>query len=380
MDKPLQLGILGGGQLALMLAQAAAALPIRTSIMVKRLTDALPGLTGSAIEGDWDDPAVAAAFAGTVNVVTLENEFVAPAALAAIEGAGVLLRPGLATIRLIQDKWTQKEAMVRHGLPVVASRPVGQPGDLAAFAAEHGWPVVLKRRHFGYDGKGNATVRGPTDVAAAWEKLHVNAAGLYAEAFCPFVRELAVMVTRGADGACAVYPVADTVQRDHICHVVTAPSDLSPALAANAQDLARRAVESIDAVGTVGVEMFLTSDHRIVINELAPRVHNSGHYTIEGCVCSQFENHLRAVAGLPLGSTAMVAPYAAMVNLLGDGDGDGHPAGYEEAVRVPGAHLHLYGKARSTRGRKMGHVTALGTTREEALETAQRCAAALRFG
>jgi 5-(carboxyamino)imidazole ribonucleotide synthase len=344
------------------------------------LTDALPGVAGVATAGDWDDPVAAAAFAASMDVVTLENEFVDPAALAAIERAGIVLRPGTATIRLIQDKWTQKEAMVRHGIPVVASRPVAGPDDLTAFATEHGWPVVLKRRHFGYDGKGNATVRTPAEVAVAWERLCVNEAGLYAEAFCPFVRELAVMVTRGADGDCAVYPVADTVQRDHICHVVTAPSDLSPALAAQAQALARRAVESIDAIGTVGVEMFLTADERVVINELAPRVHNSGHYTIEGCVCSQFENHLRAVAGLPLGSTAMVAPFAAMVNLLGDGEGDGHPAGYDEALQVAGAHLHLYGKARSMRGRKMGHVTALGRTREEALETAQRCAAALRFG
>lgn len=380
MDKPFQLGILGGGQLAQMLALSAIPLGIKTRVLVKRLTDALPGVSGDAVAGDWDKPDEALAFARTVDLVTLENEFVNPASLAAIESAGIPLFPAMQTIRLIQDKWHQKESMIAHGLPVVPSQPVLHPAEVTAFATRHGWPVVLKRRHQGYDGKGNATIRDASELEPAWNRLAVNESGLYVEAFCPFERELAVMVTRSRDGSTAVYPVADTVQRDHICHTVTAPSLLPPETAAQASDLARRAVEAIGGIGTIGVEMFLTRHGAILINELAPRVHNSGHYTIEGCACSQFENHVRAVCGLPLGSTRMTAPFAAMVNLLGHGDGPGHPAGYREALAVEGAHLHLYGKARSGRGRKMGHVTALGATREEALAKARRCADVLRFG
>ena len=380
MDNFLQLGILGGGQLAQMITQAALPIGVMSRSMVKRWTDALPGLGGDVFAGDWDAPGDALAFARTVDVVTLENEFVNPASLDAIEQAGIPLYPSMACIRLIQDKWHQKQAMVRNKLPVVPSQTVQHKDEVSDFAKQLGWPVVLKRRHQGYDGKGNATIRQASEVDAAWSRLAVNDNGLYVEAFCPFERELAVMVTRSRAGEVALYPVVDTVQKDHICHIVTAPSYLPPDTALRAQALAQRAVEAIEGIGTIGVEMFLTESGDILINELAPRVHNSGHYTIEGCVTSQFENHVRAVCGLPLGSTRMTAPFAAMVNVLGQGDGPGFPAGYREALAIEGAHIHIYGKNRSARGRKMGHVTALGNTRAEALEIAQRCAALLRFG
>jgi 5-(carboxyamino)imidazole ribonucleotide synthase len=200
------------------------------------------------------------------------------------------------------------------------------------------------------------------------------------EQFCPFERELAVMVTRGLDGRSVVYPVVDTVQRDHICHTVTAPARLDPEIAARAAELGARAAAAIQGVGSIGIELFLLRDGTIVINEMAPRVHNSGHYTIEACVCSQFENHIRAVLGWPLGSPALRAPAAAMVNLLGAGDGPAMPAGLDQALAVPGAHVHIYGKERSVKGRKMGHITALGDTVDEALARAKIAAAGLRFG
>ena len=374
------IGILGGGQLAQMLTQAADAMGLTVSVMVKRSSDALPSLAGRAVEGDWDDPATAAAFARRVDLVTLENEFVNPLSLETIEHEGITVFPTSTSIRLIQDKWHQKEALARHQLPVVTSQAVSEVSDVVAFAASNGWPVVLKRRHQGYDGKGNATVRRPGELADAWSRLAVNENGLYVEAFCPFDRELAVMVTRAQNGDTVLYPVVDTVQKDHICHTVTAPSQLPAALAQQATTLARQAVEAIGGIGTFGVEMFLTPDQTILINELAPRVHNSGHYTIEACACSQFENHLRAIMGLPLGSPAMIKPHAVMVNLIGAGDGPALPSGYHEALAVSGAHLHIYGKSRSSKGRKMGHVTALGDTADEARMAAEKCAALLRFG
>ena len=174
--------------------------------------------------------------------------------------------------------------------------------------------------------------------------------------------------------------IAATVNREHICHIVTVPAAVPADVGQTMADLAVRAVEATAGVGSFGVEAFLTADGRVLINEIAPRVHNTGHYTIEACACSQFENHVRAVLGWPLGSTAMVAPAAAMVNLLGYSDGPGVPHDLTDALRVPGAHVHVYGKTRSARGRKMGHVTALGATVDAALAVAQEAADCVRFG
>jgi 5-(carboxyamino)imidazole ribonucleotide synthase len=223
-------------------------------------------------------------------------------------------------------------------------------------------------------------VRSAADIEKGWMALNGETNALYVEEFCPFTSELAMMITRGRDGGMAGYPVVETIQCEHICHLVKAPAEIPPEVAARASDIARQAVETVGAVGTMGVEMFLLADGRILINELAPRVHNSGHYTIEGCVCSQFENHVRAVLGWPLGSTAMRAPAAVMVNLLGAAKGSGTPHGLAEALAIPGAHPHIYGKALSAPGRKMGHVTALGETMGEALGIAQRAAGLIRFG
>lgn len=356
--KPM-IGILGGGQLAQMLTEAARNLPVKMRVLVNRREDALPGLENVVIEGNANDPDVAVAFARSVDIVTLESEFIDPRALEAIEHAGAPLFPTLASILLIQDKWHQKQALMKHGLPVTACAAVDTPEDVQRFAAQHGWPVVLKRRHLGYDGKGNATVRTPGDLPAAWKTLH-NQQGLYVEAFCPFQRELAVMVCRSTNGETAVYPVVDTVQENHICKIVRAPSNLPESTTREAHRIAVAAIESIGGIGTMGVEMFLRSDGSILINELAPRVHNSGHYTIEGCACSQFENHLRAILGMPLGSTSLVAPAAVMINLLG-------AVKDPSTVQLPpGAHLHLYGKKEARPGRKMGHVTALGKSVVEA--------------
>lgn len=375
---PPLIGILGGGQLAQMLAEAAPALPARIRVLVKQRADALPGLV-DVVEGDANDPETAATFARGVDLVTLENEFVNPDALAAIERTGIPLLPALASLLLMQDKWQQKKTLIQAGLPVTPCAAVESSEDVAAFAAEHGWPLVLKRRHMGYDGKGNATVDDLDALPEAWRRLH-NQQGLFVEAFCPFDRELAVMVARSTRGETAVYPVVETIQQNHICHVVRAPAAIPDEVAANAARLARAAIEAIDGIGVMGVELFQTAGGEILINELAPRVHNSGHYTIEGCVCSQFENHLRAILGLPLGATALRAPAAVMVNLLGHGEGPGEPTGLAEAQAIDGAHLHLYGKAGSKPGRKMGHITALGATVEEAERVARRAAGALRFG
>jgi 5-(carboxyamino)imidazole ribonucleotide synthase len=374
------IGIIGGGQLARMTAQAAFQFGCEVVILERKEASPAAKQTHRTLIGDWDDPASLLKLAALVDVVTLENEFVDANALAELEKHGHALWPTAACIRVVQDKLWQKQNLVEAGLPLPRFLDTPTPAALEAAAKEFGFPLVLKKRRNGYDGKGNATVKTALDLDHAWHVLEGQKNALFAEAWCPVVKELAVMVTRSLDGREVSYPVVETVQHDHICHIVKAPAPVSAEVAQRAADIARRAVAAVGGVGSFGVEMFLLADGALVINELAPRVHNSGHYTIEACVCSQFENHVRAVLGWPLGSTAMLGPAAVMINLLGAGGGSGKPHGLEKALKVPGAHPHIYGKAASAKGRKMGHLTALGATVEEALATAQRAAAEIRFG
>lgn len=366
-----RLGILGGGQLAKM--TAAAAVKFGCEVVVLERQDDFPAhsLDTHAIIGDWNDPRDLLQLAPLVDVVTLENEFVDTTALAVLADHQHKLWPTAATIALVQDKFLQKQAFANAGLPLPRFADCPTPDA----ARQFGFPAVLKKRRNSYDGKGNATVRTAADLPAAWAKLAGDQHPLYIEEFCEFTRELAIIVTRGQDGAVVRYPAVETINQDHICRIVKAPVH-APAVG----DIAERAITAIGGIGSFGMELFELADGRLLVNEIAPRVHNTGHYTIEACACSQFENHVRAVLGWPLGSPALVAPAAAMVNLLGCGDGPGTPVGLTEALRVPGAHVHVYGKTRSGRGRKMGHVTALGATPDEAAATAQRAADCIRFG
>lgn len=368
-----RIGIFGGGQLAQMLTQAAIGLGLETAIF-ERTPDSPAGrLTKHEVVGPWEDAGALAHFATLCDLVTLENEFVDARLLHALEAHDLPVYPTATTVGLVQDKYTQKRLAERAGLPVPAFRLAAAPEQVLEAGAALGWPMVLKARRNGYDGYGNATVRGPADVPAAWDRLG-SGSPLLAEAFVPFVRELAVMVVRGRDGAVATYPVVETVQHNHICHIVRAPAPIAAQEAAAARDLAVAAVEAVSGVGVFGVELFQLADGAVRYNEMAPRPHNSGHYTIEGCVTSQFENHLRAVLGWPLGPTELRAPAAVMVNLLGRRAGPVSPGALRAAAAIPGAHIHLYGKRESRVGRKMGHITALGGSIVEAEAVAQQAA------
>ncbi|MBE2212966.1 MAG: 5-(carboxyamino)imidazole ribonucleotide synthase [Opitutaceae bacterium] len=374
------LGIIGGGQLARMLAQAASRLGCATVILEREAGVPAAQVTDAVITGDWNEPGSLVRLGRRADVVTLENEFVDAHGLASLEKTGRALWPSAATIDAIQDKLRQREVLVAAGLPVPCFAAVPDRRALAKLGEMLGWPIMVKRRRNGYDGKGNFTLRSAAEIGAAWRHLGAVENSMLAEVFCRYRKELAVMVCRGRDGSIATYPVVETVQRDHICHIVSAPAAIDSEIAQRAVDIARRAVDAFGGVGCFGVELFLMPDGDIVINELAPRVHNSGHYSMEACACSQFENHVRAVLGWPLGSTAMVAPAAVMINLLGASGGSGRPHGLERALAIQGAHVHVYGKARSARGRKMGHVTALGATVGEAMRRARRAARLVRFG
>src|SRR5579883_3390029 len=381
---PALVAILGGGQLARMTAEAAARLGIEVAILEREPNSPAARMAARSLVGAWDDYAQLLALAEGALAVTLENEFVDAPSLEWLAAQGVPVFPAGRTLALVQDKLEQKRFMQAAGIPMPLFAEVSERNDILRAGEEWGWPVVLKARRNGYDGYGNATVRGPDEIAPACERLGWPERALLVEAWVPFRRELAVMVARGRGAECVVYPVVETIQRNHICHVVRAPAAIDPALAARAAALARRAVEAVDGVGVFGVELFETAaadgDEQpgdILYNEIAPRPHNSGHYTIEGCVTSQFENHLRAVLGLPLGSAEMVAPAAVMVNLLGSRNAPAQADGLTAALAVPGAQVHLYGKLASRIGRKMGHITALGATVAEAEQRAQAAAQAI---
>lgn len=377
-----RLGIIGGGQLAKMTAMAGIRLGCEVVVLEREGQCPAASLASQMLIGDWNSVEALTDLAARVDLVTLENEFIDAESLEALEATGALLLPAARTLRLIQDKLKQKQVLAEAGLPVPRFRDAPDKEAVRAAGDAFGWPLLLKARRNAYDGKGNATVNGPQELDAAWEALTRGREkdALYVEEFVPFERELAMMITRGRDNATVAYPLVESIQRDHVCHIVKAPAEVPEAVAAEATGIASRAAELVGCVGSMGVEMFLGGDGRVLINELAPRVHNSGHYTIEACDCSQFENHVRAVLGWPLGSTAMVAPAAVMINLLGRVTAPAIAPGLARALAVPGAHVHVYGKAMTRPGRKMGHVTALGATPEAALKTARAAADLIRFG
>lgn len=352
------LGILGGGQLAKMTAQAASVLGVRVVIFAQRDDEPALEVTPHHVIGAWEDEALLERFAKQCDVVTLESEFVDVAILRRIVEHGTPVYPTPDTLERVQDKLTQKRTMQNANLDVPRFKKVNAPTDILEASAEFGFPLVVKARRNGYDGYGNATVQRARDVSDALEKL--KGRELMVEAHIPFVRELAVIVARGRNGEMRDYPVVETVQKNGICHVVRCPAPIDEASAVYAIDVARRAVEAIDGVGVFGVELFEGAMNHIVFNEIAPRPHNSGHYTIEGTITSQFENHVRAVLGLPLGDVAQIAPATVMMNILGERDGTPNPQALDDILAVEGAHVHLYGKRDVRKGRKMGHITVLG--------------------
>lgn len=367
-------GIAGAGQLARMTCLAAWPLGIRVAVLGRENEPAAPMAAGM-VDGDWKDADAVRALGAAVGVVTLENEFVDAAALASVQAAGTPVRPDASAMATVQDKALQKRLLADAGLPVPRFAVAGAAGDLDAIGRDLGWPLMLKARKLGYDGYGNATCRTPAEAVEAFGRLDAGE-GVLVEAMVPFTNELAAMVARSPSGQEAVYPVVETVQRDHVCHEVLVPAPVAAPVLSLAGDVARAAAAAGRGLGVMGVEMFLLDDGSVLVNELAPRPHNSGHYTIEACETSQFENHLRGVLDLPLGDVSLRAPAAAMVNLLGSAAGPAQPR-RPDALAVPGAHLHLYDKAEVRPGRKMGHVTALGATAADALDRARRAATAV---
>ncbi|MFN8593840.1 MAG: 5-(carboxyamino)imidazole ribonucleotide synthase [Thermomicrobiales bacterium] len=363
----MRVGIVGGGQLGMMLAEAAVPLGIAVTVLDKEGCPAsFAGAT--VIEGAITDGEKTCELASQVDVVTVEIEHVNTSVLAALAREGVPIHPSPQTLITIKDKLAQKMFLREHGIATAEFLAIAAEDDIREAAARFGYPFLLKARHGGYDGRGNVVIHGGDDIPDGIRKL--GGAALYAERFVPFGKELAVMVARGADGAIVPFPVVETKHEESILRWVMAPAPIDALAKERAEQLASSAVSRLSGAGMFGVEMFLTGSGDILINEIAPRVHNSGHYTIEACQTSQFAQHLLAVTGESLGSTAMVLPAAAMVNILGERSGTAAPSGGEEAAARYDASVHWYHKRDVVPLRKMGHLTVTGDDAGECLERA----------
>ena len=369
MSEPLVVGMVGGGQLARMTHQAAIALGLSLRVLAERPDDGAALVAHDVELGAPDDLAALSRFAKACDVVTFDHEHVPPDVLQALEKDGVVTRPSSSALLFAQDKLAQRRRLSALGLPVPAYAEVRDPSDVAAFAAEHGWPVVLKAIRGGYDGRGVWMVDGPLDTLPGPQ--------VYVEQRVPLVHELAVQVARRPSGEMRAFPVVETVQDNGICVEVVAPAPrLSPGLAADAERLALRIAEELGVVGMLAVELF-EAPGGLLVNELAMRPHNSGHWSIEGARTSQFEQHLRAVLDWPLGDTTPVAPVVVMANVLGGEATDLARTLPAALAAEPSVSVHLYGKS-ARPGRKLGHVTAMGSDVVEVRASARRAAAVLR--
>jgi len=357
------LGVLGSGQLGRMFAIAARRMGYRVHTFSPDADTPTGQVSDIEVIAPYDDLDAVRRFAAGVSVVTFEFENVpAPTAAAAAEYAPV--RPRGEVLHITQHRIREKTFLARAGLPHTPFRTVTTPGDLARAVADLGCPSILKTADFGYDGKGQVRVTSPDHAASAWASIGNVPAVL--EAFIPFECEVSIVAARSADGSYADWGVIENRHRNHILDISIAPSSVAPAVAENAREIARAVLEALDVVGVLCVEFFVEPGGRLLINELAPRPHNSGHLTFDASVTSQFEQQLRAVCGLPLGSTELLCP-AAMANLLGDVWERGEP-NWRACVAHPQVKLHLYGKSEARHGRKMGHLTALASDPSTALE------------
>jgi 5-(carboxyamino)imidazole ribonucleotide synthase len=344
------IGILGGGQLGRMLSIAAAQLGFDVAIFTDEPDSPAARVSARTIIGNYLDHAALADFARRVDVVTTEFENVPAETAQALIDAGARVAPNPHALAVAQDRFDEKSYFASAGIATPPFRAIASQTDLDAAIAEIGAPAILKTRRLGYDGRGQIRIKTEADAGGAYEKL--GAPGVL-EGFCAFEREVSIIAARGADGAIAFYDLNENEHAGGILSRTTLPARVSADVENEAQDAARRVLEAFDYVGVLTIEFFVMADGSLIANEMAPRVHNSGHWTIEGALTSQFEQHIRAVAGWPLGPTTRVAAIE-MLNLIG-----GDTADWPALAADPDARLHLYGKRSARTGRKMGHVTKL---------------------
>jgi 5-(carboxyamino)imidazole ribonucleotide synthase len=348
LDPGATIGILGGGQLGRMLAQAAARLGFKCHVFAPNPESPAFDVVHRVTSADYTDTAALDRFAADVDLVTYEFENV-PAETAQFLAARVPVRPDPRVLAMTQDRFAEKNFVSGVGVATAAFAVADEPNELAAAIKVVGLPAVLKTRRFGYDGKGQATIKDAASAETAWRA--VGGQPCILEAFVPFACEVSVVAARGHDGAVECFDVTENEHQNHILKISRVPARVSAETAEAARGIAEKIAQQFDYVGVLAVEMFVLSDGSVLVNEIAPRVHNSGHWTLDGASVSQFEQHIRAVAGWPLGKPIRHGRVE-MTNFIGDEVKD-----FRKWLQVPGAAVHLYGKSAIRPGRKMGHVT-----------------------
>lgn len=362
-----KIGIIGGGQLGRMMAMESHDLDV--SIAVLDPTPDCPASKYAAqVVGDFSDYDSVLEFGADKDVLTFEIESANADALLELEKQGVVVHPSPATLKIIKDKYEQKDFLSKHGIPVAPYTVVNTAEEVRSFASEYNYPLVLKSRFGAYDGRGNRTIKNEHGIETAMSELGNK---LYVEAWVPFTKELAVVAARDQVGTTYTYPVVETIHTDHICDVVVAPAEVPDTVAQKAETLATRILEIFDGAGVFGIEMFLTKMGEVIINEIAPRVHNSGHFTLSGCNVSQFKQHILAICGGTLIKPEIKGEVVVMKNILGDRNAPADPQGIEEA-EATGAYVEIYGKKDTKVRRKMGHLTVVADSRKEALSLVNR--------
>jgi 5-(carboxyamino)imidazole ribonucleotide synthase len=353
-----RVGVIGGGQLAWMMGDAAKKLGVKLVVQTPSESDPAVSIAQDTVFAAIDDAKATEILAQKSDVITFENEFVDLNALSLLANQGVSFRPRLEALLPLLDKYHQRCYLRDLGLPVPQFFAVDNIDNLAEI--EHlDFPVVLKSRRHGYDGQGTFIIQ---DLASLQQKLSPTAtqSQYLIEEFVSFERELAVIAARSVNGEVVIYPVVETQQEQQVCRRVIAPADITPNQAKQSEAIARTLLNSLEAVGVFGIELFLTTDGKVLVNEIAPRTHNSGHFSIDACETSQFEQHLRAVCGLALGNPELHCKKAVMVNLLGyENSHSDYQSKRQQLAAIPQATVHWYGKTESRPGRKLGHVTVL---------------------
>lgn len=365
-----RIGIVGGGQLGRMLAFEAKKMGFFVTILDPTPQSPAGQVADFQIVAGYNDEQAIIKLANQSDYLTFEVENTNGQFLDQLEKkVSCKINPSGKSWRLFQDKLEQKKLFEKGHIPQPKFETVNSFEDLKKAIKKLRLPFLLKARFDAYDGRGNILIKKEKDIESAWEKF--KGKKLYAEEFVPFDKELAIMMARDSKGQIVPYPVVETLQKNNICHFVFAPAQISPLVKKRAVDLAIKTIKLLKGAGVFGIEMFKTRDNRVLINEIAPRVHNSGHYTIETCVTSQFQQHIRAITGLPLGKTNMIVPAAVMINILGDRHGRAEIQGLEKALTTPNASVHIYNKIETKPERKMGHITVVDKNIKSALKKAK---------
>ncbi|MCL2415808.1 MAG: 5-(carboxyamino)imidazole ribonucleotide synthase [Defluviitaleaceae bacterium] len=375
-----KIGIIGGGQLGKMMILEAKKMGFFVAILDPDPNCAAHSISDVHITADFYNQAAFMQLAEICDIITYEYEHISLEGLLKIEKFGKPVYPTPKSLGIIQDKLKQKQKLCKAGVNVPEFVEINCIKDVENAGKNFGYPLMLKTTKGGYDGKGTFTIKDAAQIPQAWTAMGSGEMGLMAERFVDFEMEISVLACRGINGEIAVYPVAENWHYNEILRETRVPAAIGDSSRDSAVAVAGHVMEIFDGVGMFCVEMFLHKDGSVSVNEIAPRPHNSGHYTIEGCITSQFEQHIRAITGLPFGDTSLIMPVA-MQNLLGE---EGHEGATfvqnaEEALKIPGVFLHIYGKTHTKPKRKMGHITALGKTIEEAADKAQQAKDAVKI-